>query len=226
MKLPGWLDIKLNLNCNLNCELCSDHAFLYKKTYEYDLELFEHDLKILSSIIDLTRVVILGGEPTLLKNLEEYFKILNKYKLSDTMILLSNGIYKDNNAMADLCKKYDIKHVINNYKLLDIKENGYTEILPTDNKEFNEYEVTAPHKTKNLCERPCWTLYNGKFYKCFRTISTADYLKQKGINDFKDDLYLNVDEDLTWAKLMKFLLDKTIIPESCIWCGLGGKNED
>ena len=86
-KIP--ISVYINQNCNLNCNSCIRCAPLYDYE-EYELDIFERDLKQIYKISKNTLLTIDGGEPLLNKNLLEYLKIGKKY--CTQVEIITNGI--------------------------------------------------------------------------------------------------------------------------------------
>lgn len=87
------LDIELTGKCNLNCKGCS-HFSPIAENEMLQLNEFESDLKQLAKIMrdKIQRINLLGGEPLLHEQLEEFMKVSHKYFPKTEICIVSNGI--------------------------------------------------------------------------------------------------------------------------------------
>lgn len=69
------IEINLIDGCNLNCKGCAHFSSIFSSEDIYNLEKYENDLKSLREIGEIVRLRLLGGEPLLLHNIEEYIRV-------------------------------------------------------------------------------------------------------------------------------------------------------
>lgn len=182
------LDIELAGECNLNCKSCS-HFSPLERGEKLSIEEFEKDLKQLSQIIPdkIRKINLLGGEPLLHEQIEEFMKISRKYFPRIDIYIVTNGILllnqkesfwqtaHENRIGIEVTKypiKLDFKKMQETAKQYGVifkfyGRSGYIQktqyFLPFDlegkqNKEESYKEC--------FMARSCITLYHGKFYPC------------------------------------------------------------
>lgn len=122
------INIFINYNCNLNCDYCFSITLRNKYPVSMDFSNFE---KLCSWLVenDVYTVGILGGEPTLHKDLTKMLKLLNENGIA--VVLFTNGLF--DNLDFDFLVKYVYNFVINynnpeyytlqQYKLLNYNIN-------------------------------------------------------------------------------------------------------
>lgn len=90
--LIPYLEVNVTDGCNLNCKGCSHFSPLYSTDESYNLKIFDRDMRQLARHCDILTVRIVGGEPFLLKNLDEYLATIKKYFPQTSIRVLSNGL--------------------------------------------------------------------------------------------------------------------------------------
>ena len=88
----GYLETSIIDGCNLNCTSCVDYSTLFSKDEIYPIENFQRDVCQLSKCCDLIIFRLMGGEPLLLKNLDEYIRIARHYLPQTTLHIVTNGL--------------------------------------------------------------------------------------------------------------------------------------
>lgn len=232
----------LNL-CNLSCDNCSS-ASPYYKTNTYSIENFETDVKQLSKLCYYNTIILLGGEPFLLDNLETYIDILHHYKICDKIRIITNGTLLYNYHNQNIFNKIDILQIsyyknINNTltdkwletnkvpKTCKIQKNPIGHFYPLTSFEKRNDELT--NNTFKRCPfKNCTTLYNGRIYLCEETISNQKLLKYNNIiieNFDKDsfDIY-ELNSGQNYSEKFNILKSKPL--NSCNYCyGACGKQK-
>lgn len=92
-----------NLECNMNppCYFCYQPD---KSRHVLSLPNLEHTMKkVTNARGKLKRATIMGGESTLLGNLEDYIKVTNKF-ITDDICLVTNGILLDKEKLSKYSK--------------------------------------------------------------------------------------------------------------------------
>ena len=87
-----YLEVNAIDGCNLNCKGCSHFSPLFGIDEVYQLENLKRDMRHLSRHCDVSTIRIVGGEPFLLKNLDEYLRTIKKYFPQSLIRVLSNGL--------------------------------------------------------------------------------------------------------------------------------------
>ena len=96
-------NIAITNYCNLRCPYCFADDFIQEKKEEISVEQLERILQFLSQESNISRIGIIGGEPTLHSNFEEIIKIILNFSKTNDRIpvtLFTNGI------KLDRCLKY------------------------------------------------------------------------------------------------------------------------
>ena len=88
----GYLETNIIDGCNLNCASCVDFSTLFSKDEFYPIENFQRDVCQLSKCCDVIIFRMMGGEPLLLKNLDEYVKIAQNYLPETNLRVVTNGL--------------------------------------------------------------------------------------------------------------------------------------
>ncbi len=103
------MNLMLNNYCNLNCEYCFANQVMEKDKQNISLH---NILKVLDFLnkSDLNHISIIGGEPTLHPEFVEILNILSAQKFLKSILIFTNGIFK-NHILDAILKLSDIKKV-------------------------------------------------------------------------------------------------------------------
>ena len=117
--------------CNLKCISCSHYSYLTPQKPP-SLQEFEEQFICWSQKINPRTIRILGGEPFLNKQLNEFMQLIRNYFLSSTLVLVTNGL---------LIKKSKIKlnFINNNNTFLVISIHGDSLEYKKELKENMDY---------------------------------------------------------------------------------------
>jgi organic radical activating enzyme len=174
-------------HCNLNCSSCCHFSPLAREEYLAPSS-FEKDCKRISELTSKLRYLrILGGEPLLHPQINEFFDIARKY-FPDTLIeLTTNGILlpKMPDIFWENCIKNDVEVNATDYpinihfeKVAHWKEKGAklnykpSVINSTNSFHFSPIDVKGEQDMNynfRKCEYPnnfCITLRGGRLYTC------------------------------------------------------------
>lgn len=183
MSKPHLYHLEVNLisTCNLKCKSCSHFSQLCKSPDIMKLEDFEDYMKRLSSI-QIVNLYLLGGEPTLIKDLPERFKIARKYFPDSTIAVLTNGtmLQQKDDTFYDSIRDNGIEIVLSlypKYKHDEIKIRNFLikkkvkfciKRIITFIKTLTENNNNDPFisQTKCLCEQCRFLHTDGRIYKC------------------------------------------------------------
>jgi len=228
--------------CNLSCEYCSTAA-PYHKNNTYSIQNFENDIKHLSKFCHYKEFRILGGEPFLLENLEEYIDILKYYNICDTIRVLTNGTLLYNYKNQNIFNKIDILY-ISYYKninttLIDkwldsnnvpktctikkIVYENFSKLLSLQKQD----DIITKNTYDNCPFKKCTTVYNGKLYLCQESIANNKLLNHQNINieNFQNDSFdiYSVNSNIEYLEKFNILKNKPL--NSCKYClGNGPKS--
>jgi len=135
-------EVHLADNCNLKCAGCLHFSSLCWEDVRLDTKIYEKDCKRISELTNgkIIDIRLLGGEPLLHPDVNEFFAITRKYfplnKSDSTGIidLATNGIllHEQPDNFWESLKKHDIRIVISDYPI-EIK----TELIREKASKFN-----------------------------------------------------------------------------------------
>lgn len=192
-ELEPWrklrFEVHITEHCNLNCKYCFHFSPLAKEEY-LSLEEYESDLSRLSDLYGGTmhQITLLGGEPLLHPQINEFIKVTRKYFSIGTIRILTNGILLPticdmfwetcHDTEAIVCyTKYPIKLDV---EIIKQKAEKYNVILEVVNMEDDVKKLVhepidlegKQNALKNFydCYRSntCITLKHGKMYTCLK----------------------------------------------------------
>ena len=198
--------------CNLNCKGCAHFAGLFKTSEIYQLETFRRDMRQLSQVCDVATFFLLGGEPLLLKNLDEYIKISRQYLPHSDLRIVTNGLLVPSVSpkIFDAIRANNFFVSISNYpptaKIIDKIKSVLTankirhEVRRAveDKGGFNVFMTfqgnNNPQKSRAVCCcNNCRFMRNGKIYKCPIDALSYRFAKRFSLKDFPEatgvDLY-------------------------------------
>lgn len=187
--------------CNLSCEHCVTTS-PYHKTNLYPIDKFENDIKTLSKYYHVKLFHLLGGEPFLLQNLEQYVDILRNYNFCDEISIITNGLLLPTYKNKDIFNKIDILTIsyysdVNAKNIIEkwLSENKIK--CKVDKRFFKDFKTLISYKKFNNLDtqkyynnctfKKCHTIYNGKYYMCEESIFNQKLLKINGNNEDLDD---------------------------------------
>lgn len=236
-----WLDSEkncipyLNANlvdgCNLNCKGCTHFAAFFRKDEIYPLDTFRRDIRRLSQMCDVVSFRLLGGEPLLLKNLDEYVKITRQYFPKSNLGIVTNGLLLPSisQKLLDTLRENDFVVYVSIYppteKILNeiqalLNKNKIIFSLIGPIKNFGVFltfhDENNPEQARKFCagNDSCRFLRDGKIYKCPPDALKFRFAEKFGIEGFPAatgvDLYA-----ANFSSLLQ-MLDGDI--EMCSWC--------
>lgn len=86
-----YLETHVVDHCNLNCKACCHYCNVTPENF-IKVEDFERDMKTLSDKFDIGQIRLMGGEPLLHKQVNEFMKITRKYFPNSDIRIVTNGI--------------------------------------------------------------------------------------------------------------------------------------
>ncbi len=232
-----YLEAKIVNHCNFQCRACVACANIAHKS-EYGLLDYERDIRRIAELFDrVTTFRLIGGEPLLCKNINQYLAITRKYLPDSDVRLVTNGSLIKNmdqpffNHLLINSIKLDISIYINKTSNNKKVEEGI-EIL---NKKGIEYQVKNRkffyltfdnQKEKNIddvfksCRQRsiCNNLYRGKIYPCVQSYSYQIIDEKFGTSYYNPKDGIDIHEGyLTGDKLLNEL-EKPL--DSCKYCSV------
>lgn len=234
-----YLEVYITEHCNLNCKHCAPFSPIAAKSF-YDIEIFRKDIRRLSELSDKTlcKMRILGGEPLLHPQCEEFLKIAREAFPHTSIHLVTNALilHKQKDSFFETCRDYKIAITPTKYPVkIDFKaieekaakfgvEYFYNNAGQIEKTLFHQPLDLKGEQNPNLSFYKCaWAngcinLDNGKLYTCPypRSIKNFNaYFKQNLIVSPKD--YIDIYE----AKSMEEILSALAKPiPFCRYCDL------
>lgn len=186
--LLRYIETHICDKCNLKCNGCS-HFSNIATTDNVSIELFKKDLDDLENKFDVSMIRLMGGEPLLKSDFNDYIDYTRKKFPSSTIFIVTNGLLIKNmsNQVINSIRTNNVIVNISLYKptLKIIKEiksfldnNRIKYRFGQGNKEPLECDHIAKFHTcldidkiesdeKLTCyNQYCWFLRNGSIYKC------------------------------------------------------------
>lgn len=225
-----YLETNLIDGCNLNCKACSHFAALFRKDEIYPIKTFRRDVRRLSQLADVYRFRLLGGEPLLLKNLDEYLKIARDCLPKTWLELVTNGLLipslpkkilaaiRENDFIVDISGYQPTMKILDKIKGV-LASNGIRGQLAGPIETFNVFMTSHsgndPVKSRTACYNDvCRFLRDGKIYKC-----PVDSLSYRPVEKFGVKTYPRATGIDIYAQNFSSLLqmlDGNV--EMCYWC--------
>ena len=231
-KYLPYLEFHIADHCNLNCKACSHYSGLVKEPHFPNLEKFTRDFECLHKFIDdIGKIRILGGEPLLNPEINEYIKLTRRLYPYAIIRVVTNAVLLPNmpESFFETLRKCNAGIDISFYPPLESKMPAIKRLLEEKEVKFFMYpmiktflmrQTLKPHNQINKifmeCGRSnCHNLYEGKLSVCsllFPTKYFNDYYGKNLPMDGAIDLY---DASLTTEKLKARLLMPL---ERCRYC--------
>lgn len=231
-----YLEFHLADHCNLNCANCEHYSGLVKEPVFPDYVKFSKDLHQLKKYIKSIGLIrILGGEPLLNPQIEDYLKLVSEVYPDSIIKVVTNALLLK--SMPDTffetlnaCREgsgvhislYPVMkdHIAPVIELLKEKKTNYvvSDVMNTFRKQQrlesgNDDETR--HKYIHCYQKGCVNLYDGKIAACFLPFTTKyfnRYFDKNLPEDGSIDLY---EEGLTIEKIMHGLSTPF---ERCRYC--------
>jgi organic radical activating enzyme len=237
-----YFQVHLTYHCNLKCKSCSHFSAISENKF-LDIKKFENDFKQLSSLGQkkVRQIDILGGEPLLHQQINDFLSIARKYFRKAEIVLLTNGILlsKMSEIFWKTCSEnkiiiyisyypisldlHDIKYKAKKYNvILEYNSNeanrifGHFRMDINGNQDVNE-NVKLCYESKN-----CHCLDNGRMFLCYipACIDIFNKFFNKNIPVHKDD-YIDIYKAKSISEIIEYL--KRPMP-FCKYCNV--KNRD
>lgn len=116
------LHFHLTDHCNLNCRGCDNFSPLAPKTY-MEVDVFEADCRRIAQLMGvrnrISEIQLLGGEPLLHPQVNEFMRIARKYFPDTPINLVSNGLLlpKLDEDFWECCRHNDVHIVVTKYPI-------------------------------------------------------------------------------------------------------------
>lgn len=227
------IEINLTDACNLKCKGCSHFSSLYKEDSIYPISEYKKDLLCLREIGEILKLRLLGGEPFLLKNLDEYIVITRGIFPETDIEIVTNGLLipKVQEKILFAIKENDVNVTISPYqptlkseKKITANLNRFGITWHLEKEEVIEFargltlqDIHNPKiSSQNCLSAACTFLRNGKLYKCPMEGLINDFYDYYGIKKkYEGGIYIYQDKEVVYERLVEYAF-KPI--EMCKYC--------
>ena len=220
--------------CNLNCKGCLHFSNLYRKDEFPDLDSLLGDIEVVSQHCEIFQFRVLGGEPLLNQNLENFLKNLRKLLPNTDIAAISNGILipQTSKTLLKVMHENGIGFNLTLYPpTLKMKDQIYQTLeragVPygsheAQTDEFQKFinlntEIVSTEAYLNCVSRGILTLRAGRIYKCPIETYIGRYFERYGMSKNASAKGRDIrDKSLDWKKTVKMLTDEE--GEFCCHC--------
>lgn len=227
------IEVNLIDACNLKCKSCSHFASIYNEDSIYQLKDYESDLLQLKKIGQILRLRLLGGEPFLLDNLDEYVELTRKIFETTDVEIVTNGLLipNVNERIMLALKTNSIRITISPYKPTLKRKKEIVDCLDKYGISwyFEGEEIltfyrgltlknthNAENSSKACLASGCVFLKKGKLFKCPVDGLINDFYGYYKLN-IKHDSGINIYQDRTIV--LNKIVDYALKPvEMCKYC--------
>lgn len=240
----SYVETHIISGCNLNCKGCGHFSPLFGKNDFYDLNQFRRDIRTLSEKLDLITFRLLGGEPFIKKDLEEYIKIARHYFPKTNIRIVTNALpipslpqslldsLRKNKICIDISLYAPTQKIIgeikntldrsgivyNNSALVD----KHSKVIETFGRRLKLKGTSDPMRALTNCgSQNCRFLRNGKLYKCPLDALIYKYAETFGLDNFPASVGLDIYAP-NFVSLLRQLDQHNPIP-LCAWCSEKGE---
>lgn len=228
----SYLEYHIADHCNLNCVACEHYSGLVDKPVFPNLEKWKKDIAMLKKYIDdIGTIRILGGEPLLNKEIEEYMKITRAYYPHSYIFIVTNALLLTSmpESFFNTMREHNIYLYISYYLPLKDKMSKILSFLRTKNVQYHLSELNEHFTIKqtlhpnnnpqqqffNCFQSRCNNLYDGYMGACFLPFTTKYFNKHFNLS-LPEDGKINLYDDNLTTETLKLLLLSAF--ERCRYC--------
>ena len=235
--LTKSIEYSLAYHCNLQCSHCS-HLSPFQTPESPTVQSFERDISRLTTALHAEVIRLLGGEPLLNPDIDEFLYIARESRIADRLMVTTNGLllHRMTDAFWErvdlvLVSLYPDIHLED--KLENIRQRASrsgSELWTHEIPRFRTMMLTEQQPRDWItsaifesCEdvhlHHCHMLHEGRLYKCAVPPFLPQYLArlgQGGYDPLRDSFDLHGAADLA-QDLRDFLLSSRV-PEACEHC--------
>lgn len=229
------VDFYITNVCNLTCRGCNRFNNLGLKGFQRWSD-YASEIEQWAKRLTFNKITIIGGEPTLNPDLENWCCNLRRLWPHTEILIQSNGTYKT--SKIDFLEKYNIAITasVHDEKMIpDIQKNWsvYTFLIDAtvfhqnalvDHKDFWGVHKSDPKNAFNACGMKYdITFFNGLLYKCPVTALLPEVYRQKDLRLNQRQLelmksYNPLNVDCTDAELTAFISARDTPIANCEFC--------
>lgn len=236
-RIMPYIEVNLIDACNLKCKGCTHFSSLYKDSSRYPLHDYENDLLKLRNIGKVFRLRLLGGEPFLLENLDQYIKIARDIFGESTIEIVTNGLLitkadkgildaiRDNSVCIEISLyppthriKKRIEACLQSYSIMYSFDTGNAEKEIIEfYRSFTLQNTHDAEVSHSVCSSAaCTFLRKGRLYKCPFDGLVNDFYSYYGIDrKYEGGIDLNHNAVFLYEQIKGYAL-KSI--ELCSYC--------
>ncbi len=172
----GHIDLNVAENCTLKCVSCS-HASPFASPWQMTPEELASDLAAIKPFARFGKLQMVGGEPTLNKQLPELMRIARASGVGREIMVITNGQLLP--RMPDeFWRELDILQLsiypklapeipaFAKAKCAEFGKVFYSTVFTEFHKQFRAEPNDGAHFTTCHWRRDCWTLHRSNFYLC------------------------------------------------------------
>jgi cyclic pyranopterin phosphate synthase len=217
----GHLDVNVVTHCNMRCVSCS-HAAPVNPVWQMETFDLQPDLARLAKVVHFQRIHLVGGEPTLHKNLPAMIRIARASGIANEVMVITNGKLLPR-MPEDFWEELDTLQ-LSIYPTLDptipffarakCLEHGKV-FNSTVYTEFHQQLRSTPTDGSNFhsChwKSDCYTVHRGYFYLCPQSVffpenfmklpAGVDGLSLEGLTEEKFVAFLQRKEPLNACRI-------------------------
>ncbi len=226
-----YIETSIIDGCNLNCRACVDFSSLFGRDEVYPLENFRRDVEQISRTCDLVIFRLMGGEPLLLKNLDDYIQIARKYLPQTHLHVVTNGllipslpqkildVLRENRCIMDISAYAPTRKIADKIQTV-LATNKITFNFDTFFKDKFVVFMTLhgdndPEKSRAACLSDiCRFLRGGKLYKCQNEALRFRLAERFGVEGLPAPAGVDIYAP-NFSSLLD-MLDGNV--EMCYWC--------
>ena len=233
-KYLPYLEYHIADHCNLNCKACGHHSGLVTSLVFPNFRKFTKDFEQLHKFIDdIETIRIMGGEPLLNPEVNEYVKLTRRLYPLAQINVVTNAILlpkmpdeffktlRENNARIDISVYPPMESKLP--AILRLLKEKRIAVRVLHNESVKYFKLLLSMKERNQALKSffdckgtrCTALYDGKVAVCIGTFTVKyfnDYFGKNLPQYEAVDLY---EEGLTTEKLMTFLLKPIELCRHC-----------
>lgn len=177
-----YIEVHIVDHCNLKCNYCSHFCHLVNEEIFIDINEYKKDLEELSKKINIFQIRIMGGEPLLHPQLNEFIKEARFFFPNSRISIVSNGILLPtmNEEFWNTLKQYNTYIDLTKYPILGNKFSEILDLIDDHNMQPGHIKLAKKfyeslningdsdiNKSHSVCgSKSSVNLWNHKLYPC------------------------------------------------------------
>ncbi len=172
----GHLDINCTTHCNYRCASCS-HAAPVSDVWHMSPEVLARDLANLSKVAHFQRIQMVGGEPTLHKNLPEMMRVSRASGIANEVMVITNGSRLmqmddgfwqalDTLQLSIYPRLSEAIPVYARQKCIEFNKQFHSTTYTEFHQQLRATPTDGAHFDTCHWKSDCWTCHDGAFYLC------------------------------------------------------------